>query len=743
MFIKVHCPTPVLLTVAQIYNCTMTFRNPHFGIRRYGIIINKPIQQITNYSSYKEIKQLAFNYGDRKPDGIVIWERSYIVYKILAKEFVKDKSYDLDDMLNKKLIKDAFPIHHGKWEWSGGGIINDRQLLDRIYSKITCSSKQPVNLIFKYYGPEVAFYFAFYNLYIKMLRIAGLAGLVCTLISIPYCYIIDSSLLNEVCNSQRIMCPLTCDIRSNCEYFKMKDRCFEAYVTVLSDNLLNVIFAMFMSIWATVFLALWRRKQSELMIRWMNFYSFNNIVYRKEYMKQTKNRRIWHYTGEWEPYTPLASLFARYGLVGVVFIAVVMLFFGTLIANMYIRLAIQNAKFERMPQTVGFLMIFVTAVISATLMIIYDVLCKKAADFMTWVERPRTKQEYDKSFITKTYVLEFVNNYLPLLYIGFIQGRIFVRPGTPTKYTIIRRMEGQACFASGCVMKLCVQLAIQLIVKSFIKLIINLVIMLFQERRRRKKLNIPVGQYEDDYTLKKMIRHHLLPGYMSIALQYGYATFFVTVFPLAPFLAYLFNLVDIKLQARKRIRYLRRPIPRRTVGIETWNEIFTAVTLLATVLNALTIAFTSDFVSKTYYRISHKNNLEGYLDSTLTEFDTNDFSMKSPSMIEEDVETCWIKARRYHYHQEDKYAYSKAHWKDVALRFSFVIVFEHLLLIFTGTLGDAIPSIPYNIKKEVAHEEHGEINRKTKLTKTQMKKNKDVYTIIKPKNTVTEVNEIV
>lgn len=73
----------------------------------------------------------------------------------------------------------------------------------------------------------------------------------------------DNTPSREMCNDVGIgnttLCPL-CD--KACSYQKLHDSCLYAQITYLFDNPATVFFAIFMSLWATTFLELWKRKQS-------------------------------------------------------------------------------------------------------------------------------------------------------------------------------------------------------------------------------------------------------------------------------------------------------------------------------------------------------------------------------------------------------------------------------------------------------------------------------------------------
>lgn len=101
----------------------------------------------------------------------------------------------IDNMIKKGMFEKAYPLHDGDWEWTKEGPLNDRQanytrnkynvlistqLLAKYWAEASCWYKQqPLDLIQKYYGTEVAFYFAWVGFYNKMLIPASILGILC------------------------------------------------------------------------------------------------------------------------------------------------------------------------------------------------------------------------------------------------------------------------------------------------------------------------------------------------------------------------------------------------------------------------------------------------------------------------------------------------------------------------------------------------------------------------------------
>lgn len=68
-------------------------------------------------------------------------------------------------------------------------------------------------------------------------------------------------------------------------------------------------------------------------------------------------------------------------------------------------------------------------------------------------------------------------------------------------------------------------------------------------------------------------------------VQFGFITLFVASFPLAPLLALLNNILEIRVDAWKFTTQFRRPVASKARNIGAWQEILNAVAILSVVTN--------------------------------------------------------------------------------------------------------------------------------------------------------------
>lgn len=65
----------------------------------------------------------------------------------------------------------------------------------------------------------------------------------------------------------------------------------------------------------------------------------------------------------------------------------------------------------------------------------------------------------------------------------------------------------------------------------------------------RSGLPNAINQWESDYQLHQI--DNLIDNYLYLVLQFGFVNLFVAIFPLGPIFAFVFNILAIRINARK------------------------------------------------------------------------------------------------------------------------------------------------------------------------------------------------
>ncbi|DAA13486.1 TPA: Anoctamin 9-like [Bos taurus] len=124
--------------------------------------------------------------------------------------------------------------------------------------------RQPISDIRDYFGEKVALYFAWLGWYTYMLVPAAVIGLIVFLSG--FSQFEASQISKEIYKAHDIyMCPRG---DHNRRFQRLSDTCAYAKLTHLFDNEGTVLFAIFMALWATLFLELWKRERARVVLQW-------------------------------------------------------------------------------------------------------------------------------------------------------------------------------------------------------------------------------------------------------------------------------------------------------------------------------------------------------------------------------------------------------------------------------------------------------------------------------------------
>lgn len=71
-------------------------------------------------------------------------------------------------------------------------------------------------------------------------------------------------------------------------------------------------------------------------------------------------------------------------------------------------------------------------------------------------------------------------------------------------------------------------------------------------------------------------------------IQFGFITLFVASFPLAPLLALINNIIEVRVDAWKLTTQFRRPVAAKAHSIGAWQEILNGIAVFSVVTNVST-----------------------------------------------------------------------------------------------------------------------------------------------------------
>ncbi|XP_037551308.1 anoctamin-5b [Nematolebias whitei] len=746
-FLKIHAPWDVLATYADVLKIKVPFKESDFPHGREAPLnwISHPFR-LPDHIMNPQPDYFTYHFEKNKVDFFLIRDketffppstRNRIVFYILARcPYYSEGRQDREKTGIKRLLSNgtytaAFPLHDCRyWKKSRNAECeSERFNLYNHWARFLCFYKQqPLNLIRKYYGEKIGIYFAWLGFYTEMLFFAALMGLICfTYGVLSYDDNISSK---EICDSviggRIVMCPL-CDRK--CPFWKLNSTCLSSWQSHLFDNEGTVFFAIFMGIWVTLFLEFWKRRQARLEYEW-DLVDFEEeqqqLQIRPEFEINCTNRRLNKITQEMEPYLPVHSRCARYFLSGATVLFWVSLIVACIIGVIAYRLAVHAAFASiikdpmRKIQLVGRfitpqLATSVTAsCINFVIIMILNFFYEKVAVWITDLEIPKTHLEYENRLTMKMFLFQFVNYYSSCFYVAFFKGK-FV--GYPGDYSYMfgkwSRLRNEECDPGGCLIELTTQLLIVMVGKqlwgNIQEALLPLIRNWWSSRKGHHSPDNRYSRWEQDYVLVNFSQLGLFHEYLEMVIQFGFITLFVASFPLAPLLALVNNILEIRVDAWKFTTQFRRPMASKARNIGAWQEILNAVAILSVVTNSFIMAFTSDMIPRLVYlyAYSRHGNMEGYINNSLSVYNISQIPL--PNMPEDDwhhnsTSTCRYRDYRYPPGHEREYTHTMQFWHILAAKMAFIIIMEHVVFVVKFFVAWLIPDVPSDVKARIRRE---------------------------------------
>lgn len=747
-FIKIHAPREVLRRYAEILKLRLPMKEMpeliHPQTNNNVIIkeVNSFFKRIMkNYyvdttvfpaikhkftAIYSRDKEYLFDLDS--PNFFTSGIRSRIVQFILDRtRFVIGKSDDfsfgIERLISERSYVAAYPLHDGSL-YTPDSL---RYLLYTEWASVKkCLHYQPLDYIKEYFGVKIGLYFAWLGFYTHMLIPASVVGLLCFIYSCATLYYNEPS--EDICNGNDTidMCPL-CD--HLCGYWDLRETCLHGRITYLFDNPSTVFFAVFMSLWATLFLELWKNYSAEITHRW----DLTGLDVQEEHPRPLYLARLAHIkkkslniiTNAEEPKVPYwkMKLPAKILSFSVILLLIAVAMAAVLGVVLYRMSVLAALSFSGHPMVTSYAILFTTATaatINLGCIILFNWVYVALAEYLTEIELLRTQTEFDDSLTLKIYLLEFVNYYASIFYIAFFKGKFVGSPGNYTRFFGLRQEE---CGTGGCLMELCIQLSIIMIGKQAMNTILEMLYPLFFKWLNTLKVHVGAGQmskqekdaskkgpqWVKDYKLVQFGPRSLFPEYLEMVLQYGFVTIFVAAFPLAPFFALLNNVLEMRLDAKKLLVMYRRPVGQRVTDIGIWYKILDSISKISVITNGFIIAFTSNFIPRLVYQITVSNNysLEGFLEFSLAKFNTNDFENGTqPEIIDnkKTVDICRYPDFREPPGLKNQYQYTITFWHILAARLAFIVVFENVVALVMILVRWCIPDMSPKLRDQVRRE---------------------------------------
>ncbi|XP_045893464.1 anoctamin-1 isoform X1 [Micropterus dolomieu] len=777
-FIRLHIPWPILSREAELQKIKVAVKKKCELRKRMGIAgiwdsiaakINTPFQpDVPDFDIHRDSQTRVHLKTLKHPfirDKLHLYDikstetvfdnatRSRIVAEIISRTTCRNtcQTTGINSLLARGVYVSAFPLHDGSFTRRGRkDQRNDRQLLHEEWANYGVMHKyQPVDLIRKYFGEQIGLYFAWLGVYTQLLIPPSVLGIIVFLYGI---FTVDANVPSqETCddNLNITMCPL-CD--GVCDYWRLSTVCSLARASYLFDNGATVLFAIFMSLWAACFLEHWKRRQMCLKHTW-DLTSledeeervqeelrpeYEEALQEKKAKMKAKSTKLTQ-TGDGvdgetdqmlasqrEPESLdiedhlsgyLINVSSLLFLIFVTFSAV----FGVAVYRICM-LSVWSMNPD--PEAKASVRMTVTTtgiILNMLVVLVLEEVYGAIAVWLTELELPKTKEEFEERLIFKSFFLKSMNAFAPIFYVAFFKGRFAGRPGDYVYVFGGYRME--ECAPPGCLIELCIQLSMimlgkQLIQNNVFEVLIPKLKKMYrtiQEEKGKKRSaeneeteeeKRPKQQFDKDFTLEPF--EGVSPEYMEMIIQYGFVSLFVASFPLAPAFALLNNVIEIRLDAAKFVTEIRRPDAVRCKDIGIWYNILCGISKFSVITNAFVISFTSEFVPRMVYQYMYNVNgtMNGYTEHSLSYFNVSNFppGTAPTSTLITGVSMCRYKDYRDPPWDPEPYTFSKQYWSVLAAKLAFVIFFQNLAMFLSMLVAWMIPDVPRSLREQLKKE---------------------------------------
>ncbi|XP_031148568.1 anoctamin-9-like isoform X2 [Sander lucioperca] len=706
------------ISVTRIFHDDKVF----FGLRA-------PSEMFEDYQYLLKVSDSCNWCGDER-GSVTQSTRIRMVNFILQHTYI-NTGENLDELLMKHVFETMFCLHERKkqkdlkkkWaRWSG------------------LFTEQPFNDVKCYLGEKVALYYLWLGLYTKLLIPAAVLGVIVFLYGLAFFN--TNPLITEVCQSDIIMCP-RCDKR--CTVWQLSETCTYAKVSHLFDNEGTVAFAMFMAIWATLFMELWKRHRARHVSEWK---VYDWCEEEEELILEIVN------DPNCQP-KQFRHSYLRSTLVLILVTLMLMLIIGLAHALVVFRVVaaplMSEGKWDFIKDHANIVAVILGAVLHYVTIQIMTRVNRWVSLKLCDIEKTNSFAATERSFTVKMFTFQFFTLFSSLFYVAFFLGRINGHPGN---YVRIAGWRLEECHPSGCLTDLFIQMAVIMLLKQTLNNIFEFTgpwLKNCLSRSHAKKLERKCGHcyrkacrdeqgrvepcdicklrdWLCNYHLANTDAFSLFNEYLEMVVQFSFTTIFVAAFPLAPLLALINNIFEIRLDAIKMVRLERRLVPGKTNDIGVWTNVLEVIGVLAVIANGLVIGVTSDFIPRLVYRYHYgpctngstqTHCMQGYINDTLsTAFMTHqavkkDFGLEQMVLNGFNVTQCSYRD----YRSDEDYALTSQFWLVLAVRFAFVILFEHVVVVCKFIAAWFVPDNPTQVKNDRMHDKLARLKEEIRAMK--------------------------
>ncbi|OQR85391.1 anoctamin-like protein [Achlya hypogyna] len=548
---------PVLLDKAQL-QVTAERGFPDLGIAPFAISDVKHLYDFQPYehihAAYEDDEELQYLFESRNLDGTVFApvERMKLIESIIVSH--ECCNIDLDTLCMNGSILACYPLHNED---------EIAHLAATWIPRVAAPWKQPISEIRDYFGERIGFYFAYLGHYTTWLMYSSIVGFIVfalKMINDPKDVMVVGS--DNVTRKSEVPSVMTYAIP---------------------------IFAVFMCIWATLFMESWKREQNVLAMKWgMSELDDFDENPRPQFTGEPVLSAI---TGVKTRYFPTRQKYQRVAVSWALLFLLCSVVIVIVSGIFWLRFKYAGAnglhwEIDGVKLPVGVALCSGANVIQ---IIIMGKIYYRSFYRLNEYENHETDSQYENSLVLKTFVFQFINNFSALIYIAFLKNS-FEEPSNDRLHELAY--------------SLAIVYGSQLVIGNVKEILLPRVWVWLSKRSIIKQEAVAEqSEAEKQFFLATYEWSGTFDDYTEIITQFGFCTLFVVSFPLTPLLSLLNNYLEIRIDGYRLLFENRRPRPRNASSIGLWMEIIEFMTTLAILTNAYVVVWTSntfDFIEVKY-----------------------------------------------------------------------------------------------------------------------------------------------
>jgi len=518
------------------------------------------------------------------------------------------RNLNLESMVTRKVIKfslwlhDPFTYRDLRANWA------------LKFLPLNITRGQPISLIRDYYGEKTALYFAWLQYYTRFLIPIGVLGIIVLILTERGSENIQGGTL--------------------------------------------VIYGGLVSIWATLFLEVWKRRNAELNLMWGTANAKLEERERPEFVGVTRRNPV---TDELEVYHERLWWYQQRLITSTCVLAVfIIAVIGAVVGIFIWKAAVE----DDIDGSVEFWQLVYIGIVNAAQIGFFNSVYRMVAQVLNDWENHRTPTEYENNLTIKVFVFQFVNSFSTFFTIAFVKNfvgngcvpapncdldtqdgntdsngntlRIIDANGnTDVSASEMNGFDFDAC--DSCLYELQTQLLsiflTRLVVSNMLEVGIPYMkyrLALYLELRNASKassqatnaitggigegvdavtniaMRFEYEQAEKETKFNKYEELEAFDDYNEIVLQFGFVSLFVVGFPLIPFLALINNIAEMHIDGFKLTSNMRRPFPVRSANIGSWYFFLDLMSLISVMTNIGIIIFTSPLFEERGWSVTER-----------------------------------------------------------------------------------------------------------------------------------------